>query len=153
MTLSLAEISDRIEIHDLLVDYCHAIDTRDWDALDDVFTPDATIDYTEMGGTRGTVTETKKFLAEAMALFVGFQHMIATSKVTLDGDSATGKTICHNPMILTGADGKAQVFLCGLWYCDTFVRTQQGWRIRDRREESSYNLTRLGIDASQGKQH
>ena len=50
MVLSLEEISDRFEIQDLLVAYCHAIDTRNWDALDDVFTADAVIDYTEMGG-------------------------------------------------------------------------------------------------------
>ena len=85
MTLSLPEISDRLEIQDQLVDYCHAIDTRNWEALDHGFTPDAVIDYTERGGTRGTLAETKTFLATAMANFAGFQHLIATSKVTLDG--------------------------------------------------------------------
>ena len=43
--LPLQEISDRIEIDDLFARYCHAIDERDWDALDDIFTPDARIDY------------------------------------------------------------------------------------------------------------
>lgn len=144
MSLSLTEISDRLEIQDLLVDYCHAVDTRSWDALDDVFTTDAVIDYTEMGGTRGTVAETKKFLAEVMPLFSGFQHMISTSKVVVDGDSATGRTICHNPMLRTTDDGSTQVFLCGLWYRDTFVRTSAGWRIQARHEERSYLPTRLG---------
>jgi len=143
LSLSIPEISDRMEIQDLLVDYCHAIDTRNWDALDEVFTPDAVIDYTEMGGTRGTLAETKTFLATAMANFAGFQHMIATSKVTLDGDIATGKTICHNPMIVTSAAGETQVFLCGLWYRDEFVRTPDGWRIQHRYEERSYYPTRL----------
>ena len=144
MTLSLSEISDRLEIQDLLVDYCHAIDTRHWDGLDAVFTADAVIDYTEMGGTRGNLTETKAFLAQAMAGFSGFQHLIATSKVVVDGDTATGKTICHNPMIVTSAAGETQVFLCGLWYIDGFVRTPQGWRIQSRHEERSYYPTRLG---------
>ena len=62
MTLSIQEISDRLEIQDLLVAYSHAIDSHDWDALDDVFTPDAVIDYTEMGAPRGNLTETKAFL-------------------------------------------------------------------------------------------
>lgn len=143
MTLSLQELSDRMEIQDLLVEYCHAIDTRRWDALDEVFTADAVIDYTEMGGPSGTLAETKVFLAEAMAGFAGFQHMIATSKVTLDGDTAIGKTICHNPMLVTGDDGRTQVFLCGLWYVDVFLRTAEGWRIQSRREERSYYPTRL----------
>jgi len=143
LSLSIPEISDRMEIQDLLVDYCHAIDTRNWDALDEVFTPDAVIDYTEMGGTRGTLAETKAFLATAMANFAGFQHMIATSKVTLDGDTARGKTICHNPMIVTSAAGETQVYLCGLWYRDEFVRTPDGWRIQHRYEERSYYPTLL----------
>jgi hypothetical protein len=42
--LSLAEISDRREIQQLLVDYSTAIDNRRFDDLDRVFTPDAYID-------------------------------------------------------------------------------------------------------------
>ena len=38
--LSLQEISDRLEIQDLLSRYSYAIDERNWDGLDDVFTPD-----------------------------------------------------------------------------------------------------------------
>ena len=138
MTLSLQEISDRIEIQDLVVAYSHAIDTRDWDALDDVFTPDALIDYSAMGGSKGGVQETKQFLREAMPQFAGFQHMVATSKVSLDGDSARGRTICHNPMVLTRPDGQTHVFTCGLWYVDRLVRTPEGWRIRERVEEKCY---------------
>ena len=85
--MTLQEISDRLEIQDLMVAYSHAVDTRDWDAFDDVFTPDAIIDYTEMGGSRGTLTETKDFLRMVMPHFSSFQHMVATSKVTLNGDT------------------------------------------------------------------
>lgn len=144
MSMSLETISDRIEIHDLLVEYSHAIDSRNWEALDGVFTPDAVIDYSEMGGSTGGLAETKTFLATAMAGFAGFQHMIATSKVTLDGDRATGKTMCHNPMITADEQGRTQVFLCGFWYRDVFVRTADGWRIQERREERAYYPTRLG---------
>jgi SnoaL-like protein len=42
--LSLDEISDRLEIQQLLVDYSTAIDQRRFDDLDRVFTPDAYID-------------------------------------------------------------------------------------------------------------
>ncbi|HEX2579243.1 MAG TPA: nuclear transport factor 2 family protein [Rhabdochlamydiaceae bacterium] len=41
MALALQEILDRFEIMDLLVDYCTAIDTKDLDALDLIFTSDA----------------------------------------------------------------------------------------------------------------
>jgi SnoaL-like domain len=42
--LSLEEISDRLEIQQLLVDYSTAIDQRRLDDLDKLFTPDAYID-------------------------------------------------------------------------------------------------------------
>ncbi|MGA9676375.1 MAG: nuclear transport factor 2 family protein, partial [Mycobacterium sp.] len=48
--LSLEEISDRLEIQQLLVDYSTAIDQRRFDDLDKVFIPDAYIDYRALGG-------------------------------------------------------------------------------------------------------
>ena len=136
--LSLQEISDRLEIQELLADYSHAIDHRQWDALDEVFTPDALIDYSEMGGSVGDLRTTKEFLAGAMTHFSSFQHMVATSKLAFDGDTATGRTICHNPMVLDIGNGQTHVFFCGLWYRDKFVRTPAGWRIQERYEEKSY---------------
>jgi hypothetical protein len=143
MTLSIEEISDRLEIQDLLATYSHAIDSRDWDALDDVFTEDALIDYTAMGGPAGNRAETKKFLTDIMPSFPGFQHMVATSKVIIDGDAATGRTICHNPMIISTPDGNRAVY-CALWYNDRYVRTPAGWRIQERVEEKLYLPPELG---------
>jgi ketosteroid isomerase-like protein len=143
MTLSIQEISDRLEIQDLLASYSHAIDSMDWDTLDQVFTEDAWIDYTAMGGPKGNLQETKKFLAEIMPSFPGFQHMVATSKVAIDGDTATVRTICHNPMTVSTPGGNRTVF-CGLWYNDRFVRTSAGWRIQERVEERCYLPPELG---------
>jgi hypothetical protein len=44
MTMTMQEISDRFEIMDLLTDYCTAIDNKDIDSLDYIFTNDACID-------------------------------------------------------------------------------------------------------------
>ena len=55
--MSLQEMSDRLEIQDLFSRYTYAIDERNWDGLDDVFTPDAFIDYTEAGGEKGQLPE------------------------------------------------------------------------------------------------
>lgn len=135
--LTLQEISDRMEIQDVMVEYCYAIDTRKWDRLDDVFTPDAVIDYTEMAGFKGNLAQTKAFLAAAMPreTIPNCQHIISTSKITLAGDRAHGKTICTNPMVIN-ADGT--VMFVGLWYVDEFLRTQKGWRISSRYEENSW---------------
>lgn len=144
MTLSLQEISDRLEIGDLIVDYSMAIDAKDWDALDRIFTDDAYIDYSAVGGASGTLREIKTFVEEGLAFFSAFQHLAATSKVVIDGDRATGRTICHNPMVIKGADGAPQKMMTvGLWYVDEYRRTPDGWRIASRVEELCY------IDAPQ----
>ena len=60
--LSLEEISDRFEIQQLLIDYSTAIDRRQFDDLDRVFTSDAYIDYRAMGGIDGRFPEVKAWL-------------------------------------------------------------------------------------------
>ena len=57
--MDLAQISDRLEIEALLTRYTRAIDTGEWDRLDDVFTPDAQIDYTASGGIAASYAEVK----------------------------------------------------------------------------------------------
>jgi hypothetical protein len=137
VTLSVQEVSDRLEIQDLLISYTHAIDRRDWDALDAVFVPDAFIDYTAAGGGAGDLATTKEFLAAAMPMFKSFQHLTGSTKLAIDGDTATGVSICHNPMVME-VDGEARTFFVGLWYHDEYVRTDAGWRISRRVEEMCY---------------
>jgi hypothetical protein len=136
--MSLQQISDRLEINELLVRYSHAVDTRDWALFATVFTPDAVIDYTEMGGPRGTVPETVEFLSSTMPTFSSYQHMVGNTVLELDGDTAKARTICFNPMVLDRGEGATHVFFCGLWYRDALVRTPDGWRIKERYEERSY---------------
>ena len=139
--LSQQEISDRLELMDLMVRYSDAVDTRSWDTFDDLFTPDATIDYTAFDGPRGTVAEIKEYLASVLPTFPAFQHMVSNPMLAIDGDTATGRTMCFNPMAVSRPEGDAgenRVFFCGLWYLDRFVRTADGWRIADRSEEKSW---------------
>jgi len=139
MTMTLQEISDRLEIQELFVDYTQAIDRRNWDELDDVFTADAFIDYASTGGSAGDLPSTKEFLAKAMPMFQSFQHMVGTSKIVVDGDTATATSILHNPMTLPAKDGEPpHTFFVGVWYHDKLVRTANGWRIKERVEELSF---------------
>lgn len=136
--LSLQEISDRLEIQDLLARYSYAIDERNWDALDTVFTPDAEIDYSETGGAKGNFTQIKAWLPIALERFPRYQHMIATTKLELDGDRAKSRTCLFNPMIYKDQDGVEKTFFIGLWYRDILKRTADGWRIAERYEEMGY---------------
>jgi len=136
--LSLEEISDRLELQQLLVDYSTAIDTRRFDDLDAVFTPDAYIDYRAMGGIDGQFPEVKAWLAETLPkIFQAHAHMLGNFDVRIDGDTATSRTFCFNPMVFAG--DKNQIMLCGLWYDDEFVRTAAGWRMTSRVEDKCFD--------------
>jgi hypothetical protein len=137
MPKTLQELSDRLEIQDLLVRYCTSVDRQDWPLYESCFLPDATIDYTEAGGIRGTTAEVSKWLSEVMPVFPKYQHLIANSEVTLDGDRATGRTMLFNPQGMTEGDG-LRIGFVGLWYNDTFVRTEDGWKFASRYEEVSW---------------
>ncbi|NKY53079.1 nuclear transport factor 2 family protein [Nocardia vermiculata] len=147
--LTLQEISDRFEIEDLMVRYSHAVDTQQWELLDEVFTADARIDYSAMGGACGGLTEIKQFLASVMPNFLAFQHAISNSSITVDGETATGRTMCQNPMLVGAADGEQNLMLCGLWYLDTFRRVDGRWRIAERVEEKSYMFLAAAPGAQQ----
>jgi hypothetical protein len=136
--LSIQEISDRLELEELLVRYSHAIDARDWDAFSAVFTPDAVVDYRAFGGPRGGVPEIRDYLRRALTHVLSSQHIVSNSLFTIRGDRASGRTICQCPMLLDIGEGKTQVIFQGLWYEDKFARAEQGWRIQERVEEKSY---------------
>ena len=135
--LSLEEISDRLEIQQLLIDYSTAIDQRRFDDLDRVFTPDAYIDYRVMGGIDGTYPAVKAWLAQVLPNFPVYAHMLGNLDVRIGGDTASSRTICFNPMVLGGDSGN--VMFCGLWYDDEFVRTPEGWRMTRRVEAKCFD--------------
>jgi hypothetical protein len=136
--LSLQEISDRLEIQQLMVDYSTAIDTKNFDGLDLVFTPDAYIDYRVFGGIDGRYPEIKAWLATTLATFPIYYHMIGNVDIKITGDTATSRIVCFNPMVTTLPEGGQQVMYCGLWYHDKHVRTPDGWRIAERVEEATF---------------
>ncbi len=135
--IAAQELSDRFEIQDLLADYCHAIDTQNFDALNEIFTEDAIVDYTAVGGAKGNLEETKVYLSVALEKFTGMQHMLGLPQVNIEGDAAYARTICFNPMVID-REGQPHVFFVGIWYVDKLVRTDAGWRIQHRAEEFSY---------------
>ena len=101
MTLTLQEMSDRFEIQDLIVGYCYAVDTRDWDTLDRYFTDDAVIDYSEMVGVVGSLADIKAFLSASLTPILAFQHAVSTTQYQIAGDRAQTKTACYNPMTVS----------------------------------------------------
>ena len=135
--LSQQEISDRFEIQQLMVDYSTAIDQKRFDDLDRVFTPDAYIDYRVTGGIDGRFPEVKAWLKEVLPNFPAYYHMLGNFNVRVDGDTASSRTICFNPMVFNAE--QKQILFVGIWYVDEFIRTADGWRMTKRVEEKCFD--------------
>ena len=136
--MDLQTLADRLEVDDLLTRYTRAIDTGEWDRLDEVFTADAEIDYTSTGGIRGGYPEVKAWLAENLPMFPRRQHVLGQREVLLDGDPAvTGRVTAYflNPMVLPQQDGSELLWEFGGLYHHDLVRTEAGWRSRGLVEE------------------
>jgi hypothetical protein len=138
---SVEELAHRIAIQDLLTHYCTAIDSMHLDKLDEVFTPDAHIDYTSAGGVKGTFPEVKVWLQKALSLFPTTQHLVANFEITIDGDQATSRCMFYNPMTLPVSqeeNADLRVLYFGGYYNDELILTPEGWRIRQCIEDTAW---------------
>jgi hypothetical protein len=132
MVLTIQEISDRLEINDLHARYVHAADDRDPAALDSIFLPHITFDWSFTGGEKMTYLEARDGLAFRGDLFPWSFHVCTNIRVDLDagGESASvkSKTLC--PMGREGgSSGRAVMFQMQGSYVDRLERTEGGWRI------------------------
>jgi ketosteroid isomerase-like protein len=132
------DVADRIEIDDLLTRYATAVDTKDWELYQTVFTADAVIDYTSSGGIRGGLAEVTKWLAESLAMFSMSQHLVTNRDVRVTGDTATSHSYLYNAMGRTKRDGTLDLMFVGGGYRDKLRRTNDGWRIIERVQDTAW---------------
>jgi hypothetical protein len=133
--MDIKEISDRLELEKLVTDYATAVDARNFTEFNNLFTADAIIDYTAVGGISGNLKEIIVYLETALDFFPNYQHFISNISLTITGNNATGKVMCFNPM----QTKENQVFFLGIWYHDTYINIDDRWLISSRIEESSWS--------------
>ena len=142
--MDLQEISDRLEIADVITRYTRGIDAGEWDRLDTVFTPDADIDYTESGGIHAGYAEVKPWLAEMLpAFFPRRMHLIGQVEIDFgpgdapDGAPETARVTAYfdNPMPMHDGQGGEKIVEIGGMYHHEMVRTPDGWRSRRLHEQ------------------
>jgi hypothetical protein len=130
VALTIDEVLDRVEINDLLVRYCAALRTKDLSLLDEVFSADAQIDYTRIGGSRTGVEETKTWLSMVLGAVERFDLFVGDSQFEFAADrgTATVFTTWHGLFLPANDDPALQVYG---HYEDRLVRTEV-WRIAER---------------------
>jgi 3-phenylpropionate/cinnamic acid dioxygenase small subunit len=139
LSYSAQAVADRAEIHDVVVRYGWAIDTKDWNLLDECFTDDAHVDYSSNpGGKVGPYKEVRGWLEKVMSAFPVTQHLMANIDVRLNGDTAKVRTMVTNPQGAATREGPLHFFYVGARYEDDFVRTANGWKIKHRVETTMW---------------
>jgi hypothetical protein len=114
-----------------------AMRRHDVDLMDDVFTADAVIDYTAIGGSKASWPETKDWLrgmiaVEHFILFVGDAY-----PAFADGDHAAVESSWHGVFVATADAPPLLIFGT---YADEFVRTADGWRISARTDQPALQV-------------
>ena len=126
----LQELVDRADIGDVLCRYSTALDSRDWEALGSVFTPDAVCDYGALGSPRG-VPAIAGLVSATIGSLDATQHLLGNVTVAVDGDTATADCYLVAQHVRAGTPG-GDDYLLGGPYHDELVRTPEGWRITSR---------------------
>jgi hypothetical protein len=125
-----------IEVEQLLAKYAVAMTKNDVDTMmAEVFAPDGT--YSAFGSTYALGDFPALVEAAPKGLF-----LTGTACLDLDGDSGTGE----QPLLFI--DQTNHHMRMG-WYSDTYVRTEQGWRLRTR----SMTFLRRSGERDVGKAH
>ena len=128
----MRELTDRLEIHELMNRYARMVDDRDWQRMDEIFASDATVDYVSTGGQAGPYRETLDWLARALEPWPLNLHFISNLSVEIDGDRARSTCYFQAPMGRTHDDGSQVMVTNAGRYEDELVRTPEGWRIAKR---------------------
>lgn len=134
--VTVAVAADVVAIEQVLFHYAYALDARDYDALDDVFTADAKLHTS--GGTLMSPAQYKAMCATELVKLDATHHMVTNTAVTVDGDHATARAYFQAQHVKLSLAPDPHFLMAG-WVDDEFERRAEGWRIVDRRWHSSWS--------------
>jgi hypothetical protein len=133
MGFSLQELSDRAEITDLLVAYCHAQDQEAWHLWDGIFTEDATVDLLGVLPQPLAASALRGFLEQFNATRISGQHTLGNILIALEQDTAhVVSELLAITLQTTDVDGSYLRLRSASVYADDLVRTSAGWRLHRR---------------------
>jgi ketosteroid isomerase-like protein len=126
----LRRVEDELAISRVLVDYAATLDSRNYAAYVQLFTPDA--EWANSGVTRKGRADIEKMLAmmgPAGAVNNANYHLVSNPRIDVKGDTATAVSLYL--FITRGKDGTPLPSLSGT-YTDEFVRWNGAWKIKRR---------------------
>ena len=128
--------ADEKAIIDLTIAYTWALDTKQFDELRNVFTPDATAMLHGVACDDAEAIITR--ISGALTRLDVTQHLIGNHQVRIDGDTATCRCQLQSQHLKLGTEG-GETYVIGGTYDDRLVRTADGWRISHRTMAESWH--------------
>lgn len=136
---STLEISDHIEINQVIQRYGKALDEKKYELLKKVFTEDAELVYL-LGEDliklpfKESDNLFKKFLTKCFWT----SHLISYPVIDLNGDTAETRSHVTATHIQVKNEGSRNIWIVSGAYEDQFIRTRTGWRIKKRIANAPY---------------
>ncbi len=129
-------MDDITAISQLKYRYLRSLDTKQWEAFEECFVPEATGDY------NGLVFDDRAALVAYMRENLGegllTMHQVHHPEITVDGDTATGHWYLQDKVIVPAfsfmLEGAA-------FYEDRYVRTPDGWRVAHTGYRRTFEIT------------
>jgi ketosteroid isomerase-like protein len=137
ISISSAEVADRLTIRELIEAYAHCADRRDANGQMSLFTEDThfVVYMNAKDPKPSQELHSRDALAPVFSELNKYEattHFIGQSTITtLTNDRATGETYClaHH---VTVDGGKRCLMIASLRYLDTFVKVDEAWLFAER---------------------
>jgi uncharacterized protein (TIGR02246 family) len=130
-------VADRAALRDLVDSYARHVDRRDAVAVAALFTPEGRLvtRLPHAGGAAPIVRQGRDEIAAALAAgldrYVTTTHVVGGQVVAIDGDGATGDTVCLAHHVYDNAAGR-RMLVWAVRYTDTYARQPGGWGFAER---------------------
>lgn len=128
--LRIERLIDRQEIADLLAEYCRALDLMDLPAIAKVFTADCRVEYGPEERLQSTGAEAVARSLERMWRWARTSHHLSNIQVEFESPDAA-RAVSYVIAWHERPDGSTATVLGQ--YHDRLRRTEEGWRIAERR--------------------
>lgn len=131
------------EIEDLILDYAIALDRKEYDLLDHIFTTDTHVEYLGIAECQGC-DEVKGLVSSVLEQCTETQHILSNIRIKLNGRSASAS--CYLQAIHVGK-GDYDGQLLTIWgeYVDELTLTDAGWRISKRQLRTIFSQGDIGL--------
>jgi hypothetical protein len=132
----LAEVADRLAMHDVLAKHSRGVDRADEAILKSAYWPHATVEY---GGFQGSAHEFCAILPAAISQHARTQHSVTNVAIEQDGDEARVESYVTAYHYTANDDGPDTEMTYLGRYLDTMQKRQDVWKISHRRIVMDWN--------------